>query len=104
MPSQSTYSLADTHTRSNAITDETILVTYHKFRAQYPTIVNALKCAPSTFKQLNKYFEDQQAELAKKGIKTIPPEDVWLTALYGLRVIVDPNMKPGTWKFVESSE
>lgn len=99
----SVFLVVDTSRAAENISFESILETYNQFRNEHPVIVESVICAPSTFKKLNRSIEDEQAELEKDGVKTMPKEDIWLTSFYGLKVVVDPDMKPGTWKFEERS-
>lgn len=89
-------------TETEPLTFESILKTMDQFRNDYPVIIDELNVAPDIFKKLNRYFEDEATEAERQGRRTIPPEQVWLSSLYGMEVVVDTTLKPGTWKFIEN--
>jgi len=99
---KSVFSVADVRNVAQHIKLTDILDTYHQFLNEHPGIVESLKLPPDTFKRLNQFFVDEQHDREMQGIKSMPSKDVWLTDFYGMRVIVDPEMKPGTWKFIGS--
>lgn len=94
------FSIADIDMQLEQLTLDKLLDTKLKFEYENPTIAKEIKVAPNVFKRLNRYFIDEQAEREREGIKAMPKEDVWITGIYGVKITVDPDMRPGTWKFI----
>ena len=94
------FSIADVDWPLEALTLDKLLDTKMQFEYEHPQVVREMKVAPNVFKRLNRHFEDEQAERDREGIKSMPKEHVWLSQLYGMKVVVDPEMRPGTWKFI----
>lgn len=56
-----------------------------------------LKCSPLFYMGLKDFFEKQELEDIKNGVKKAPVSS--LNAIYGIDVVIDVDMKDGEWKF-----
>lgn len=87
-----------TETYTKPITLESLHEAYDKVRVLGR--VKQFKCAPETYIALKNYLlEKELEEEIQGGMKHRKPV-TYFTTMMGITIFIDPEMKPGEWKFV----
>jgi hypothetical protein len=91
------------------ITSEILLSAIHKVEAMGP-FYRKLKCSPEAYIAIKDYYVQEEHEeklrleqanerrkmQGKKPFK--PPINYW-GSIYGIDILLDPDLKPGEWRF-----
>lgn len=91
------------------ITSDTLLSAIHKVEAM-GTFYRKLKCSPEAFIAIRDYYVEEEHEeklrlarvnelhkrVGKKPFKE--PANYW-GSIYGIDIMLDPELKPGEWRF-----
>lgn len=85
------------------ITFEDLLYTMEKFQYEHIGIPKEIKVAPDVMDFLNDYFIDKEKEArARRYLAPDESPEPWVVAaVFGVNVVIDEGMKPGSWKLVK---
>lgn len=83
------------------ITLESITYALRKFKYENTDRVSCIKVARDVYEKLDQFFVEEQKKLEMEGIKTLPPDQIKLETIYGIEIIIDGRMRPGTWRVVK---
>lgn len=78
------------------ITWESLLATYNEFCEDNP-VPTRLTCSNFFFLRLKNFLARQEVEDMLRTKRYIPPRP--LPEIYGVEIVVDPDMKDNEWKF-----
>lgn len=102
--------MLSTHTLEKfpKITYDIVLKAMREFERDHPRVSNTLKCSPEAYIAIKDYFLDKEMEELMERLNNNKlvlageerkPVDTW-GSLFGIEIILDPDLKAGEWKFV----